>query len=317
MVWDSLSGGAIGDSGASVAMAKSVASPKREPTSHGDGTLVDADSTQGALGMAALGQALQKVAGEQDRPMAERLSSMFSRLSLLEKYMDDLTTERRNLKNELLTLQDENLHLQMALNRERKKVSRAWSQADPASLPRDVTPSRRSGRYRCPHQEPEQDPHRSLLPLILPWKLNCTNENDLLDLDDVDEEASAGDLHSASIPTIIRRYRAITSLLSWNGASSDCPPRRPPRTPGGTKKHHHRRHERHGSSGGHHAHQVPNHAQNQDNYLPELYSDEPSWEPALSEHNYGEPGPSTSRAALLTGSPCQFSKPAYQPLSLD
>ncbi|CAN8003945.1 unnamed protein product, partial [Ixodes hexagonus] len=195
-----------------------------------------------------------------------------------------------------------------------EQVERAWSQADPAFLPKDVSPPRRCSRYHCAHQDPEQGPHRTLLPFIVPWKLNCTNENDLLDLDDLDDESPTGDLHAASIPTIIRRYRAITSLLSWNEPSSPEYPHRPPqRTPGVTKKHH--RHDRHR---GHPEHQVSNRPGNQDNYLSDFYNDEPSWEPRLlSEHSYGEPGPSTSRAALLTGRPCRYSKPAYQPLPLD
>lgn len=57
-----------------------------------------------------------------NREVEARLAPLMARLSRIEEYVDELKNEHRNIKNEVLTMQDENLHLHMALNREHKKV---------------------------------------------------------------------------------------------------------------------------------------------------------------------------------------------------
>lgn len=57
---------------------------------------------------------------------ADRILSFSDRLTLLVDYLSKMAVDRRNLKNDVLTQQDEHVHTQLALSiNERRKDERA------------------------------------------------------------------------------------------------------------------------------------------------------------------------------------------------
>ncbi|XP_064487851.1 uncharacterized protein LOC135400038 isoform X2 [Ornithodoros turicata] len=163
---------------------------------------------------------LQGVMEERNQDVGQRILALSERVAEVETYINDLVTQQRNLKNEILTLQDENLHLQLALNRERRKVRRAWTQLEHVSLP-------------------SRQKQQSFLSFVLPWNLNSTNENDLFDFADLEgygDSCSASYTHwsPADMDTAYGpspQKAELPDTIVWAPPSPSLPP--PPPSPRG------------------------------------------------------------------------------------
>lgn len=95
----------------------------------------DLPSTRETVGTAAA------AAPDQGQPRGERPDMalvLTRRLAEFQNRRSQMLVQARNLKNDLLTLQDENANLRMALHKERKKVDRARSFLDGCTSTRDV-----------------------------------------------------------------------------------------------------------------------------------------------------------------------------------
>lgn len=190
-------------------------------------------SAQGDAGAAAgeSSGSSSKAAKEPYRDRADRILSLYDRVTELEDEVSDLGVKRRNVKNDLLTQQDENLHLQLAVSRERRKVEHAWSLLEGGSSSRDVspppppaprreaqTPQRFSTTQRHPVPllgDPEWDATgRSLIPVIQPYNVHTTNESDLNDNEDENGPPFRVYRNDNSR---MRRCNALSSLLPATG----------------------------------------------------------------------------------------------------
>lgn len=182
---------------------------------------------QGDAGAAA-GES--KAAKEPFRERAERILSLYDRMIELEDEVSELSVKRRNVKNDLLTQQDENVHLQLAVSRERRKVEHAWSLLEGGSSSRDVSPPpppapRREVQPRQRFSTTQHNPvpllgdaewdaaGRSLLPVIQHYNNHTTNESDL---NDEDENGPPFRVYRND-NSRMRRCNALSSLLSATG----------------------------------------------------------------------------------------------------
>lgn len=181
----------------------------------------------------------------------ERLShfvSQLARLRDLVQQVADLQVRRRNLKNEILTLQDENAQLQLALNRERRKTEILWKAMGERKRPRGMSPPRPQIRpslqpvahsqYGAHSAHPPQPLNvddfvnapggrqaSSFLPILMPWNVN---ENDILDFEDFEEDLQHYFTYRASSPieSFVEGYSAFLSLGGAAEALGDNPPAR-------------------------------------------------------------------------------------------
>lgn len=105
------------------------------------------------------------------RAWADVVMALARRLVELEDHLSDMVVVQRNVKNDLLTLVDENLHLQMALDKERFKAERAWAVLEGDTSTPDAWPA--SSYWTPPH-----DPSASMvdaLPPFIPWSPDTLN----------------------------------------------------------------------------------------------------------------------------------------------
>ncbi|KAH9362555.1 hypothetical protein HPB48_015531 [Haemaphysalis longicornis] len=114
------------------------------------------------------------------RAWADVVMTFARRLVELEDHLSDMVVVQHNVKNDLLTLVDENVHLQMALDKERRKAERAWALVEGDTSTPDAWPA--DSYWTPPH-----DPSALMVdapPPLIPWSpgtLNnmlMANEND-------------------------------------------------------------------------------------------------------------------------------------------
>ncbi|KAL1466295.1 hypothetical protein MTO96_042836 [Rhipicephalus appendiculatus] len=153
----------------------------------------------------------------------------------------DAMVRARNLKNEMLTLQDENVQLQMALNRELRKAETLWNATEERKRPPGMSPPRPAPRASLQHAGHSQhgahpappaalpfymddvinmDVGRNASPflqLMMPWNVN---ENDIPDLEDFEEDLQQYIAYRGSSPieNYIGGYSALSSVLSFGEA---------------------------------------------------------------------------------------------------
>ncbi|KAH7983536.1 hypothetical protein HPB52_012453 [Rhipicephalus sanguineus] len=149
------------------------------------------------------------------RRHAGNVRTRLDQLARLRTLVQQVAEERvrvRNLKNQMLTLEDENVQLTMALNRKLKKVETLWNETEERKRPPGMSPPRPAPRpaprlslhntvncQHCSHPVPRaalplymddvvnagMARHvSSILPFIMPWNMN---ENDILDFEDFQE----------------------------------------------------------------------------------------------------------------------------------
>lgn len=191
-------------------------------------------------------QALRGAASNRRQRYAQ-LVAQRRRLQCLLLLITENQVRGNNLQNEVLTLQDENMQLQIAIYRERKKTEIVWNSMEedrrppgmspPRSVPRPPLPrtvrSHRGGRLGAPTRPfymddvVDTDGRRhvpSLLPLIMPYNVN---ENDILDYEDFEEDLQQYITYQRSwaIENCVNGYSALSSsLLSFGGALEALPP---------------------------------------------------------------------------------------------
>lgn len=191
-------------------------------------------------------QALRGAVGNR-RQLCAELVALCHRLQCLLLLITETNVRNNNLQNEMLTLQDENMQLQIALYRERKKTEILWNSMEedrrpagmspPQSVPRPPLPrtmrSQRGARAAAPTRPfymddaVDTDGRRhvpSFLPLIMPYNVN---ENDILDYEDFEEDLQQYITYHRSwaIDNCVNGYSTLSSsLLSFGGALEAPPP---------------------------------------------------------------------------------------------
>ncbi|XP_070384207.1 uncharacterized protein [Dermacentor albipictus] len=198
------------------------------------------DALVGAKPSSCRQQALRGFAGNGHQRLAQFVSHLV-RLRDLVQQVADLQVRRRNLKNEILTLQDENAQLQLALNRERKKMEFLWTAMEKRRRPPGMSPPR--PQVRQPLQpaghyqhgaHPAAAPYplyvddmgnadgarhaSSFLPFLMPWNVN---ESDVVDFEDFEEDLQNYISYRASSPveSFVEGCSALSSFLSLGGAA--------------------------------------------------------------------------------------------------
>ncbi|XP_075728719.1 uncharacterized protein LOC142769388 [Rhipicephalus microplus] len=181
----------------------------------------------------------------------KRLEQLLARHGNLRSSMQHVAkamVQLRNLKNDVLTLQDENVQLQMAVNRERGKAEALWNETEPRKRPPGMSPPR-PGRPSLQHNERSQHGARrappaplsfytddaidvdvgcnalSSLQLIMPWNVN---ENDIPDFEDFQQDLLQY-LYCGSPVTesYTDEYNALSSLFTI-GETLEAPGTNPP-----------------------------------------------------------------------------------------
>ncbi|KAL1466296.1 hypothetical protein MTO96_042837 [Rhipicephalus appendiculatus] len=209
--------------------------PNRRPSEDADAGAAKASSCR------------QQALGGHAGNVRTRLDQFQARLAQLRRSVQQVADARvrvRNLKNEMLTLQDENMQLQMALNRELTKAETLWNATEERKRPPGMSPPRpvpRSPLQHAGHSQHGAHPappaalpfymdvgrNASSFPsLIMPWNVN---ENDIADFEDFEEDLQQYISYrdSSPIENYIDGYNALSSLLSFGGAL-EAPGTNPP-----------------------------------------------------------------------------------------
>lgn len=223
-----------------VARQENLQLPRDPPSAQGGGEA----GSDGAAGGAAAPGASGVSKAPKDLPLgawADRILALYDRFQELDEELVALDVKKRNIKNNLMTQQDENLHLQLALNKERRKVERAWNLLEGGSSSRDVSPP--PPPPPAPRRDTQQPPQRysvtnprqpvplvgdadwdaarrSLFPLIQPYNVHTTNESDLNDIENESGPPIRGYRNdgSSSVQNMMRRCSAFQSLLALTGS---------------------------------------------------------------------------------------------------
>ncbi|XP_077529146.1 uncharacterized protein LOC144141465 [Haemaphysalis longicornis] len=174
---------------------------------------------------------------------ADRILALYDRFTELDEELTALEVQRRNIKNSLMTQQDENLHLQLALEKERRKVEHAWAVLEGGGSSRDVSPPQPPPASR---RETHQAPQRfvrttarnalpflgdadwdaagsSLMPLIQSYNMHSTNESDMSDRNNEDDNGppplrGRRNDGNSNVHSRMRRCNAVSSLLTLTGS---------------------------------------------------------------------------------------------------
>lgn len=149
---------------------------------------------------------------------ADRILCFYDRVTELEDHLTEMAVNRRNIKNELLTQQHENLARYKELNKEPEEGERAWSSLDISMAPRRaLQPPHRDMATQCDRvpllgdAEWNDGARRSLLSLIQLWNIHTTESND----DDENGPSLRADRNDVNslVQRIMRRCNARSSLF--------------------------------------------------------------------------------------------------------